>query len=66
MSLHSLTNLDLLQEPLLLCGLRYLSLPDLLPCSWYLEVLLAFILSSIRCLQVMHIKSHLVNVHPLT
>jgi hypothetical protein len=64
-SLHSLTNLDLLQEPLLR-GLRYLSLLDLLPCFWYIEVLLAIVLSLISCLQVMHIESHLVNVHPST
>ena len=64
MTFLSAINIDLLQGPLLLHGLRYLILLDLLPCSWYLEVLLAFLLSSISCLQVMHIDSHLVNVHP--
>jgi hypothetical protein len=55
----SLINLDLLQAPLLHLGFRYLSPLDLLPCSWSLEVLLAIVLSSTRCLQVMYIGSHL-------
>jgi hypothetical protein len=64
MLLDNLTNLDLLEEPLLLYGFRFLGLLNLLPYSWYLKVLLAFVLGSISCLQVMHIESHLVNVHP--
>jgi hypothetical protein len=64
MSLLSLTNLDLLQEPLLHLGFRYLGPLYLLLCSCYLEVLLAFVLISINCLQAMYIVSHLVNVHP--
>jgi hypothetical protein len=55
----SLINLDLLQEPLLHLGFRYLSPLDLLPCSWSLKVLLTIVLSSTSCLQVMYIRSHL-------
>jgi hypothetical protein len=60
MSLLSLVNLDLLQETLLHLGFKHLSPLDLLSCSWYLEVLLAFILSSINYLQAMHVEFHLI------
>jgi hypothetical protein len=60
-ALLSFTNLDFLQAIFFTLVFRYLGLLDLL-----LEVLLAFVPSSIGRLQVMHIEFHVVIDHPST
>jgi hypothetical protein len=61
-----LTNLSFLQDIFFTTGFRYLGLLDLVLCTQFLKVLLAFVLSLISCLQVMHIKFHIVIVQPST
>jgi hypothetical protein len=44
-------------------GFRFLSLLDLLPCTWYLEASLASVLGLISCLRATHPSLTLCNVH---
>jgi hypothetical protein len=52
-----------LQASFFTLGFGFLSLLDLLPCTWYLEALLASVLGLISCLRATHPSLTLCNVH---